>query len=87
MKPRAAILPALALALSACGLKPMYAGGGSGAVAQGLSGIDVSAIEGKGGWLMRIAADEVLEAEGADGLAAFLAAQGENVAGVAVRRS
>jgi len=39
--------------LAACGLKPMYAGGGSGAVAQGLAGIDVSAIEGKNGWLVR----------------------------------
>ena len=53
MKLRAAIPLALGLVLSACGLKPMYAGGGSGAVAQGLSAIDVSAIEGKAGWLVR----------------------------------
>ena len=53
MKLRAAIPLALGLVLSACGLKPMYAGGGSGAVAQGLSTIDVSAIEGKAGWLVR----------------------------------
>jgi len=49
--------PLLALAicmpLSACGLQPMYAGGGSGAVAQGLSSIDVSPIEGRAGWLVR----------------------------------
>jgi LPS-assembly lipoprotein len=44
---------ALALLLSACGLKPMYAGGATGTVAQGLAGIDVSTIEGKAGWLMR----------------------------------
>ncbi|MCB2074194.1 MAG: hypothetical protein H6917_05280 [Novosphingobium sp.] len=31
----------------------MYAGGGSGAVAQGLAAIDVSAIEGRAGWLVR----------------------------------
>jgi LPS-assembly lipoprotein len=31
----------------------MYAGGGSGAVAQGLASIDVSPIPGKAGWLMR----------------------------------
>ncbi|HCF25126.1 MULTISPECIES: LPS assembly lipoprotein LptE [unclassified Novosphingobium] len=43
----------LALLLSACGLKPMYAGGASGTVAQGLAGIEVSTIEGKSGWLMR----------------------------------
>ncbi len=44
---------AAALLLSACGLKPLYAGGGSGAVAQGLASVDVSAIEGKAGWLVR----------------------------------
>jgi LPS-assembly lipoprotein len=31
----------------------MYAGGGSGAVAQGLRGIEVSSIEGRAGWLVR----------------------------------
>jgi LPS-assembly lipoprotein len=41
------------LALSACGLQPMYAGGGSGAVAQGLAAVEVPPIEGKAGWLMR----------------------------------
>ena len=40
-------------ALAACGLQPMYAGGGSGAVAQGLAGIEVPPIEGKAGWLVR----------------------------------
>lgn len=44
---------ALVLLLSACGLKPMYAGGAAGTVAQGLAGIEVSTIEGKSGWLMR----------------------------------
>jgi LPS-assembly lipoprotein len=46
---------ALALPLAACGLKPMYAGGASGAVAQGLASVDVSPIEGKAGWLMHSA--------------------------------
>jgi LPS-assembly lipoprotein len=43
----------LPLMLAGCGLHPMYAGGGSGAVAQGLAAVDVSPIEGKNGWLMR----------------------------------
>ena len=43
------VLPALA----ACGLSPMYAGGGSAAVAQGLAAVDVPAIPGQGGWLVR----------------------------------
>ena len=51
MKKLAALIPALLLA--ACGLQPMYAGGGSGAVAQGLASIDISPIEGRAGWLMR----------------------------------
>ncbi len=33
----------------------MYAGGGQGSVARALAGVDVSAIEGKAGWLVRAA--------------------------------
>lgn len=51
MRALAALL-ALA-ALSACGLQPMYAGGGSGAVARGLAAVDVPPIEGQAGWLVR----------------------------------
>lgn len=40
-------------ALSACGLQPMYAGGSSSAVAQGLAAIDVPPIPGRDGWLVR----------------------------------
>lgn len=43
---------ALALALPGCGLHPLYAGGGSGAVANALAGIEVAPIEGKSGWLV-----------------------------------
>ncbi|MEJ2457744.1 MAG: LPS assembly lipoprotein LptE [Novosphingobium sp.] len=39
--------------LSGCGLRPMYAGGGNGAVARGLADVQVSAIEGRAGWLVR----------------------------------
>jgi LPS-assembly lipoprotein len=39
--------------LAACGLQPMYAGGGNGAVAQGLAAVDVPPIPGKAGWLVR----------------------------------
>ena len=41
------------LALPACGLSPMYAGGGSAAVAQGIAAVDVPAIPGQSGWLVR----------------------------------
>lgn len=38
----------------------MYAGGGNGAVAQGLAAVAVPAIEGKAGWLVRNALDDRL---------------------------
>ena len=48
----------------------MYAGGGSGAVAQGLASIDVSAIEGRAGWLVRNALVDRLDTAHASGGAA-----------------
>ena len=63
------ILPLIALLLAAplagCGLQPMYAGGASGTVAQGMAAIDVPAIPGKSGWLMRNALVDRLHAAGA----------------------
>ena len=46
------LLLAAALALSACGLRPMYAGGGSGAVAVTLRSIEVQPSPGRAGWLV-----------------------------------
>jgi LPS-assembly lipoprotein len=55
MRVRAALLAALAASasLSACGLKPMYAGGSDGAVVQGLAAVAVPPIPGRDGWLVR----------------------------------
>ena len=50
--------------LSACGLSPMYAGGGSGAVAQSMAAIEVAPIEGRAGWLVRSALEERFGAAG-----------------------
>ncbi len=47
-----AALGAAALLLAGCGLKPLYAGGSSGTVAQTLGQIEVAPIEGKAGWLV-----------------------------------
>lgn len=58
---------AVVLALSGCGLQPMYAGGSSGVVARGLAGIDVSAIEGRAGWLVRNALVDRLAVAGSSG--------------------
>jgi LPS-assembly lipoprotein len=41
------------LLLAGCGLQPVYSSGQSGAAAQLLAGIDVAAIEGRGGYLVR----------------------------------
>lgn len=57
-------LLALAVALSGCGLQPMYAGGGNAAVAQGLSAVEVAPIEGRAGWLMRNALRDRLAQSG-----------------------
>ena len=44
---------ALLLSLTACGLQPMYAGGGSGAVATSLGSVQVGPIPERAGWLVR----------------------------------
>ena len=47
------LLIAALIGLSACGLRPMYSGGGSGAVATSLRAIQVQDIPGRSGWLVR----------------------------------
>ena len=61
-----AFLLILALALSGCGLRPVYGGGQSGSVAQGLRMITVGKIPGQVGWLTRNALVDRLGGE-ADG--------------------
>ena len=61
---RAALALVAALALNACGLSPMYAGGGSSAVAQGIAAVEVPAIGGRGGWLVKNALEARLGAAG-----------------------
>ena len=42
-----------AFALTACGLRPLYSGGGAGTVAGTLRSVEVAPIEGRSGWLVR----------------------------------
>ncbi len=56
-------LPALC-ALAACGLQPLYPGGRDAAVAQGLAAVDIPAIQGRGGWLVRNALEARLGVAG-----------------------
>ncbi|QNE05795.1 LPS assembly lipoprotein LptE [Croceicoccus marinus] len=58
------ILGALAVPLGGCALAPVYAGGGSGAVAQGLHAVEVAPIPGQAGWLMRDALQQRMGTEG-----------------------
>ncbi|HKP33951.1 MAG TPA: LPS assembly lipoprotein LptE [Sphingomicrobium sp.] len=64
---RAAFALAL-LALTGCGLRPVYGGGGSGAVAATLSSVAVGPIEGQAGWLVR---NKLIDRLGGDGSAAY----------------
>lgn len=50
----------LALALSGCSLRPLYAGGSEGQVAQALGTVTVAPIPGRAGWLVRNALQDRL---------------------------
>ena len=52
------------MALSACGLSPMYAGGTQSASAQGLAAVDIPSIQGRGGWLVKNALEARLGVAG-----------------------
>lgn len=62
---------ALPMSLGACGLQPMYAGGGDGAVAQGLAAVAVPPIEGRAGWLVRNSLVDRLGSSGAESAARY----------------
>ena len=59
------LLPLFALlSLTACGLRPVYAGGSSGPVASALRSVSVAPIDGQAGWLVR---NKLLDRLGGDG--------------------
>ena len=62
---RSVLLLAL-LFLSGCTLRPLYAGGGSGPVAQTLHEVAVAPIPGRAGWLVRTALEDRLAAASAN---------------------
>ena len=79
------LLLACALALSACGLKPMYAGGGSGAVAGSLRSIEVRPIPGRAGWLMHKALVQRLGDKGGDAAYRLEVELDDNITGFGIR--
>ena len=81
-----ALAIAACLALGGCGLKPMYADGGSGAVAGSLRTIQVQAIPGRAGWLMHKALVQRLgENEGADSRYRLEVELDDNITGFGIR--
>jgi LPS-assembly lipoprotein len=56
----AALLLLFALLLPGCTLRPLYSGGGAGYVARSLESVDVAAIPGRDGWLVRTALEDRL---------------------------
>jgi LPS-assembly lipoprotein len=82
---RVAIL-ALALALPACGLKPLYAGGGSGPVAATLAQIEIAPIEGQAGWLLSNALRDRLPQTGATARYRVVIKLDDSIIGLGVRR-
>jgi LPS-assembly lipoprotein len=83
---RVALLLALT-PLAGCGLHPLYAGGVNGQVAQGLAGVDVAPIEGRGGWLIANALRDRLGQSPAGAARYRLEIKlDERIAGLGVRR-
>jgi LPS-assembly lipoprotein len=76
------------LLLGGCGLKPLYAGGGSGEVAAALGQIEVAPIEGKAGWLVANALRDRLGPAPAGGAARYRLQikLDDDITGLALRR-
>ena len=81
------LLPIALASLSACGLRPVYGGGGHGAVAQALGNVEVAPIEGKAGWLVRIALNDRLSAmqSGSGPRYRLVVKLDDNIAGLGLR--
>ena len=76
----------LLMLLTGCGLRPLYAGGGSGRVAQALQSVRVAPIEGQAGWLVRTALEDRLGAdEGAAARYRLEVELDDNISGFGIR--
>ena len=83
---RAAAALALLLLLGACGLRPLYGGGGSGPVAQTLRNVDVAPIEGRAGWLVRTALQDRLGGQEGEGAYRLEVELDDDITGFGIRR-
>ena len=77
---------ALAIAaLSGCGLRPLYSGGGSGPVAQSLQSVKVAPIDGRAGWPVRTALEDRLGEGGASPQYRLVVELDDNITGYGIR--
>lgn len=84
---RLALLAAATLALSGCGMRPLYGGGPDGAVRSTLAAVEVAPIQGQAGWLVGNALRDRITA-GGQGTPRFRleVVLSDNIAGFGVRR-
>ena len=76
----------LPLALAGCGLRPLYSGGESGAVATALRQVEVAPIAGKSGYLVRAALVDRLGAPGGTARYRLVVTLDDSIQGFGVRR-
>jgi LPS-assembly lipoprotein len=74
-----------AVLLGGCSLRPLYAGGGSGAVAQTLQEVAIAPIEGRAGWLVRTALEDRLGTSGGTARYRLEVELDDQIAGYGVR--
>jgi LPS-assembly lipoprotein len=79
------VLAALLALLPGCTLHPLYAGGGSGPVAQTLHGIQVGPIQGRTGWLVRTALEDRLGRGGGAPVYRLEVELDDNITGFGIR--
>ncbi|MEO7365222.1 MAG: LPS assembly lipoprotein LptE [Sphingomicrobium sp.] len=82
---RFALLFGAALAVSACGLQPLYGGGSTSAVATTLRAVEVAPIGGQIGWLVHNKLTERLGPEGGPPLYRLEVELDDNITGFGIR--
>ncbi|WP_448662737.1 LPS assembly lipoprotein LptE [Sphingomonas sp. CJ20] len=80
-------LLAAALALSGCGLRPLYGGGAAGPVQSTLAAVDVAPIQGQSGWLVANALRDRLDTKGIPPRFRLEVALDDQISGLGVRRN
>ncbi len=80
------LILALALLLGGCGLRPLYSGGSSGAVAQTLRSVAVAPIGGRSGWLVKTALEDRLGNDAANARYRLEVELDDQITGFGIRR-